>query len=194
MTPGDRAWRGGCGQLARLEPRATGHIAIGSRERLEQLALACTLARQAGVPCPAVQVFGQMPGEILVLLTTVPSGAPLGGAVTAGEAASLFASLRTLHNAGIAHRDLRAENLFVSEKSAGFRSLDASVAAASELTRRLDLAQALATLAPAVGPPAPSRPCGTGTGPSTTGPSRPSCNRSPWHPGAGGRCAPARRA
>ena len=76
------------------------------------------------MPCPAVQLFGQMPGEILVLLTTVPSGAPLGDAVTAGEAASLFASLRTLHNAGIAHRDLRAENLFVSEKSAGFRSLD----------------------------------------------------------------------
>ena len=140
-------------ELARLEPRATGHIAIGSRERLEQLALACTLARQAGVRCPAVQLFGQMPGEILVLLMTVPSGAPLGSTVTAGEAASLFASLRTLHNAGIAHRDLRAENLFVSEKAAGFRSLDTSVAAASELTRRLDLAQALATLAPAVGPP-----------------------------------------
>jgi uncharacterized membrane protein YbhN (UPF0104 family) len=139
--------------LVRLQPRATGHIAIGSRERLEQLALACTLARQAGVPCPAVQLFGQMPGEILVLLTIVPSGAPLGDAVTVPQAASLFASLRTLHDAGIAHRDLRAENLFVSEKSAGFRSLDASVAAASELTRRLDLAQALATLAPVVGPP-----------------------------------------
>ena len=140
-------------ELARLEPRATGHIAIGSRERLEQLALASTLARQAGVTCPAVQLFGQMPGEILVLLMTVPSGAPLGSTVTVPEAASLFASLRALHNAGIAHRDLRAENLFVSGKAAGFRSLDTSVAAASELTRRLDLAQALATLAPAVGPP-----------------------------------------
>jgi glycosyltransferase 2 family protein len=139
--------------LARLEPRATGHIAISSRERLEQLALACTLARQAGVPCPGVQLFGQMPGEILVLLTTVPSGAPLGGTVTVPGATSLFASLRALHNAGVAHRDLRAENLFVSEKSAGFRSLDASVPAASELARRLDLAQALATLAPAVGTP-----------------------------------------
>jgi glycosyltransferase 2 family protein len=139
--------------LARLEPRATGHIAISSRERLEQLALACTLARQAGVPCPAVQVFGQMPREILVLLTTVPPGAPLGGDVTVAEAASLFGSLRALHDTGIAHRDLRAENLFVSGKSAGFRSLDTAVAAASELTRRLDLAQALATLAPAVGSP-----------------------------------------
>ena len=132
--------------LVRLEPRAAGHIAIGSREQLEQVALACTLARQAGVPCPAVQLFGQMPGETLVLLTTVPPGAPLGDTVTAGEAASLFASLRTLHNAGIAHRDVRAENLFVSGTSAGS---DVS----SELTRRLDLAQALATLGPLLGPP-----------------------------------------
>jgi glycosyltransferase 2 family protein len=139
--------------LIRLEPRAAGPIAVTSREELEQLALACALAQQAGVPCPSVQLFGQMPTETLVLLTAVPSGAPLDGDVTAGEAASLFASLRALHNAAIAHRDLRAENLFVSGKSAGFRSLDRSVPAASELTRHLDLAQALATLAPALGPP-----------------------------------------
>jgi glycosyltransferase 2 family protein len=137
--------------LVRLQPAAAGHIAIGSRAQLEQLALASTLARQAGVPSPSVVLFGQMPGETLVLLMTVPSGAQLDGTVTVAGAASLFASLRALHRAGIAHRDLRAENLFVSEKSAGFRSLDGSVPAASELVRRLDLAQALATLARAVG-------------------------------------------
>jgi glycosyltransferase 2 family protein len=139
--------------LARLEPRATGHIAISSRAQLEQLALACTLARQAAVTCPSVLLFGQMPGEIMVLLTAVPPGPPPGADVTVTEAASLFAALRGLHNAGVAHRDVRAENVFVSQKSAGFRSLDTSVPAASELTRRLDLAQALATLAPALGPP-----------------------------------------
>ena len=139
--------------LARLEPRATGHIAISSRERLEQLALACTLARQAAVTCPSVLLFGQMPGEILVLLTTVPPGAPPGADVTVTEAGALFAALRGLHDAGVAHRDVRAENVFVSPKSAGFRSLGTAVPAASELTRRLDLAQALATLAPALGPP-----------------------------------------
>jgi glycosyltransferase 2 family protein len=48
---------------------------------------------------------------------------------------------------------VRADNVFVSQKSAGFRSLGTAVPAASELTRRLDLAQALATLAPALGPP-----------------------------------------
>jgi glycosyltransferase 2 family protein len=138
--------------LVRLRPAAAGHIAISSREQLEQVALACTLARQAGVPCPSVLLFGQMPGETLVLVMTVPSVAQLDGTVTVPGAASLFASLRGLHQAGIAHRDLRPENLFVSETSAGFRSLDTSVPAATELARRLDLAQALATLAQAVGP------------------------------------------
>ena len=94
-----------------------------------------------------------MPGETLVLVTTGPSGAQLDGTVSVRDAALLFASLRALHHAGIAHRDLRPENLFMSEKAAGFRSLDAAVPAASELARRLDLAQALATLAQAVGPP-----------------------------------------
>jgi uncharacterized membrane protein YbhN (UPF0104 family) len=139
--------------LARLQPAAGGHVAISSRAQLEQLALACTLARQASVPCPSVLLFGQMPGETLVLLTAVPSGAQLDGTVSVHDAALLFTSLRALHHSGTAHRDLRAENLFVSEKSAGFRSLDAAVPAASELARRLDLAQALATLAQAVGPP-----------------------------------------
>jgi uncharacterized protein (TIRG00374 family) len=138
--------------LVRLQPAAAGHIAIGSRARLEQLALVCTLARQAGVPCPSVLLFGQMPGETLVLLTTVPSGAKLDRTVSVSDEALLFASLRALHGAGIAHRDLRPENLFVSGKSAGFRSLELAVPAASELARRLDLAQALATVAQAVGP------------------------------------------
>jgi uncharacterized membrane protein YbhN (UPF0104 family) len=143
--------------LVRLQPAAAGHIAISSRAQLEQLALVCSLARQASVPGPSVLLFGQMPGETLVLVTTVPSGPHLdgtapGGTVSVGEAALLFASLRALHHAGIAHRDLRPENLFGSQKAAGFRSLDAAVPAASELARRLDLAQALATLAPATGP------------------------------------------
>ena len=139
--------------LARLQPAAAGHIAISSRARLDQLALACSLARQASVPCPSVLLLGQMPGETLVLVTTVPSGAQPGDTVSIAGAELLFASLRALHHSGIAHRDLRPENLFVSEKSAGFRSLDAAVPAASELARRLDLAQALAALAPRVGTP-----------------------------------------
>ena len=38
--------------LVRLRPAAAGHIAISSRAQLEQLALACSLARQAACPAP----------------------------------------------------------------------------------------------------------------------------------------------
>jgi uncharacterized membrane protein YbhN (UPF0104 family) len=187
----------------RLQPAASGHVAIGSRSQLEQIALACALAQQASVPSPAVRLFGEMPGETLVLVTIVPSepeliitspngtapaisttdrtatagattagattagattagattnGAAAAGAATAGSvtvagATALFAALRDLHDAGIAHRDLRPENIFVTPQTAGFLSLEAALPGASELSRRLDLAQALATLAQAVGAP-----------------------------------------
>jgi hypothetical protein len=39
--------------LARLRPAVVGHIALSSRAKVEQLALACCLAQQVGVPSPA---------------------------------------------------------------------------------------------------------------------------------------------
>jgi uncharacterized protein (TIRG00374 family) len=133
--------------LARLRPAVAGHIALGSRAQVEQLALACYLAQQAGVPSPAVRLLGEMPGETLVLVTTIPDSEPEAGAALLTGATSLFASLRRLHDTGVAHRDVRPGNVFMSGNRAGFCSLDAAEPGASELGRRLDLVQALATLA-----------------------------------------------
>jgi uncharacterized membrane protein YbhN (UPF0104 family) len=80
-------------------------------------------------------------------------------------AAALFAQLRRLHDTGIAHHDLRPENLFMSPNDAGFSSLDAAEPAAGELARRLDLVQALATLAGPVGPADAVTALRTGYGP-----------------------------
>jgi uncharacterized membrane protein YbhN (UPF0104 family) len=138
--------------LVRLRPAVSGHVALGSRVRTEQLALACCLAQQASVPSPAVLLFKEMPGETLVLVTTIPGRRPGAEVSSVADAASLFASLRGLHDAGVAHRDLRPGNVFASGSHAGFCSLDAAEPGAGELARRLDLVQALATLATAVGP------------------------------------------
>ena len=138
--------------LARLRPAVAGHIALGSRAQVGQLALACCLAQQAGVPSPAVRMLGEMPGETLVLVTTIPDSAPDTGATQLAGATSLFAALRRLHYAGVAHRDVRAGNVFMSGNGAGFCSLDAAEPGASELARRLDLVQGLATLAVTCGP------------------------------------------
>jgi uncharacterized membrane protein YbhN (UPF0104 family) len=138
--------------LARLRPAVAGHIALGSRAQVEQLALACYLAQQAGVPSPAVRLLGEMPGETLVLVTTIPDSEPEAGAAPLTSATSLFAALRRLHSTGVAHRDVRPGNVFMSGNRAGFCSLDAAEPGASELGRRLDLVQALATLSVTCGP------------------------------------------
>jgi glycosyltransferase 2 family protein len=144
--------------LARLRPAVAGHVALGSRSQVEQLALACYLAQQASVPSPAVRLLGEMPGETLVLVTTIPDGGPAAAAAPpeAGEtrlagATALFAALRRLHDTGVAHRDVRRGSVFMAGQQAGFCSLDAAEPGSSELARRLDLVQALATLAAASG-------------------------------------------
>jgi uncharacterized membrane protein YbhN (UPF0104 family) len=140
--------------LVRLRSAVAGHVALSSRARVEQLSLACFLAERARVPSPVLVLLGEMPGETLVLVTTIPDGRPgVEGASPAG-AASLFASLRRLHDTGVAHHDLQPDNVFISGNRAGFCSLDAAEPGASELARRLDLVQALTTLARAVGPAA----------------------------------------
>jgi glycosyltransferase 2 family protein len=151
--------------LARLRSAVAGHLALTSRARLQQLALACCLAQQASVPSPSLLLLGEMPGETLVLVTAIPDGTPGIEAVSAAGAASLFGSLRRLHDVGVAHHDLRPDNVVMSGNRAGFSSLDAAEPGASELARRLDLVQALATLASVVGPADAVTALRTGYGP-----------------------------
>jgi uncharacterized membrane protein YbhN (UPF0104 family)/tRNA A-37 threonylcarbamoyl transferase component Bud32 len=137
---GRRLWA-----VVRLRRGAAGHITLSSRVELERLALASTLAQRAGLLCPEVLLLDETPRESLVLVLVRPPGHPSGGALSGQQARALFGSLRVLHDAGIAHRDLRQENLYLSRTSAGFRSFDSAVPAAGELARRLDVVQLLAT-------------------------------------------------
>jgi glycosyltransferase 2 family protein len=151
--------------VVRLRSAVAGHVALSSRALLQQLALACFLAQQANVPSPALLLLGEMPGETLVLVTTIPDGTPGIEAVSVAGAASLFGSLRRLHDAGVAHHDLRPDNVVMSGNRAEFRSLDAAEPGASELARRLDLVQALTTLAKSVGSAGAVTALRTGYGP-----------------------------
>lgn len=137
--------------LVRLQRAVAGRIALSSRARVQQLALACYLSQQAGVSSPRVLLLSEMPVETLALVTTVPDAPPESGTAGKACAVAMFAALRGLHDQGIAHHDLRPGNVFMSQDSAGFRSLDTAEPGASELARRLDLVQLLATLAGQVG-------------------------------------------
>ena len=147
--------------MVRLRRSAAGHIALSSRAQLERLALASTVAQLAGVLSPTVLLLDQTPRESLVLVLVLPPGQPLGETVSRQQARALFGALRALHATGIAHRDLRPENLCLAEPpeppelesaaSAGFRSFDSAVPAAGELARRLDVAQLLVTTGRSLG-------------------------------------------
>jgi glycosyltransferase 2 family protein len=145
----------GSGLLVRLWSRVrlrqvvVGHVALSSRSKLEQLALACFTAQSKGIVSPSVLLLNEMPSETLVLVTKVPCGTPLGSDLESAKA--VFRALRTLHDAGVAHRDLRATNILVSDSSTGFSSLSDALPGAGELVRRLDVAQLLTTLAQLTG-------------------------------------------
>ncbi len=163
-TRGSGLWRR-LWSLVRLRPVVAGHIPLSSRAQLQQLALASSLAQKTTALSPSVLLLEEMPNETLVLAVARPRGNQLDGTVTAEGAAALFTSLRGLHDAGIAHHDLRPGNLLVNGTAAGFTSLDAAVPGASVLARRLDLAQLLATLGRAAGPANAVRALRAGYGP-----------------------------
>jgi uncharacterized membrane protein YbhN (UPF0104 family) len=139
-------------ELIRLRPAIAGHMPLSSRAQLDQLALASTLAQRNSVLGPTVLLLRETQGETLVLVMARPKGQQPGDTVRLDQATELFAALRALHHTGAAHRDLRPASLVLTADNAGFASLDAAVPGTSELVRRLDLAQLLATLGRSAGP------------------------------------------
>lgn len=137
---------------ARLRPIVAGHVALSSRSQLEQLALSSYLAEGAGILSPSVLLLNELASETLVLVLAKPVAEPLRPTGGLEAAKSLFLALRALHDAGVAHRDLRAANLLVADAAAGFSSLDSALPGAGELVRRLDVTQLLTTLGSVVGP------------------------------------------
>ena len=137
--------------LVRLHPLVAGHVALSSRAQIEQLALSSYLANSAGVMSPRVLLLSEMPPETLVLVLAEPPGVPFDAKAGRKGSAAAFAGLRALHGAGVAHRDLRAENIVVTGDSAGFSSLDSAHPGAGELVRRREVTQLLTTIATCVG-------------------------------------------
>ncbi len=144
---GQRLWRS-----LRVRGAARGAEALSSRSQLEREALACYVAGAAEVRVPRVLRLAEIPPETLVLCTARPEGKPLGEGATVEAFEALFGLLDRLHCAGIAHRDLRSEELLVGTDGPGFARLARAQVGAGELVRRLDLAQLLTTASRLVGP------------------------------------------
>jgi uncharacterized membrane protein YbhN (UPF0104 family) len=141
-----RLWR-----ALRLRGVQGGSGVFSSRTQLQQQALASYTAASVGVLAPRVLLLAELPPETLVLALGRPPGAPPDERVSEQQLVGLFAALRCLHTAGIAHRDLRRENLVVGAAGSGFASMERALNGAGDLARRLDVAQGLTTSAGLVG-------------------------------------------
>jgi len=75
----------------------------------------------------------------------------LGTADVAALAPALFATLRTIHDAGLAHGDLRAENVLVRDGELYVIDATSVSEEGRESARSYDLASALAALEPLIG-------------------------------------------
>jgi uncharacterized membrane protein YbhN (UPF0104 family) len=153
----------------RLPGSTTGRQPLSFRAALETEALATLMASRARVHVPEVLLLAHFEPDTLVLARERLEGPALGPEATSEQAEALFRSLRRLHVVGIAHRDLRAENLLcsptvaspgepnssragvASDPEVGFCSLGQAVVGAGELVRRLDVAQLLTSVAEVLG-------------------------------------------
>ncbi|HEV8063279.1 MAG TPA: lysylphosphatidylglycerol synthase domain-containing protein, partial [Acidimicrobiales bacterium] len=133
--------------LVRLRPVLAGQPVLSSRSRLERISLSSCLADLHGLMVPKVLLLREVGNDTLVLVTTVPEGRHPEEGEDAAEVAKLFTALKALHEAGLAHRDLRPQHLVLAGGRAGFSSLDKAQPGAGDLARRLDVAQLLTTAA-----------------------------------------------
>ena len=123
-------------EMARHELEATGRV------------------RELGVNAPAPVEAFEVDGLGVLVLEYLPEFRTLGEldrAAVAGLAPELFATLRTVHDAGMAHGDLRAENVLVA--AGELYVIDATRVSddGREAARAYDLASALAALEPLIG-------------------------------------------
>ena len=141
--------------MVRLRGAATGRQPISLRAALQTEALASLMASNTGVRAPRVLLLAHFEPDTLVLAREQLEGPTLTAGTSDADLEALFFSLRRLHEVGVAHRDLRSENLLCRSEAesepVGFRSLENAVVGAGELVRRLDIAQLLTSAGSLVG-------------------------------------------
>ncbi len=144
---GRRAWA-----LLRLRTAAVGHPALSLRGQLERQALMGALAGSAGVATPRVVAL-LAAGPALVMVEKPLVGTPYSAAAEdAGAAEAAWNALRRLHDAGLAHGTLTADQVvLLPDGRAGFSQLVTAQPAATELQRELDVVALLVATATHLG-------------------------------------------
>jgi hypothetical protein len=123
-----------------------------ARHELEATRRVRELGVNAPEPIEALEVgdLGVVVSEYLPEFRTLDE---LDRAAVAELAPALFATLRTIHDAGLAHGDLRAENVLVRDGELYVIDATSVSEEGRESARSYDLASALAALEPLIGAP-----------------------------------------
>jgi undecaprenyl-diphosphatase len=142
-------------RAVRLKQVGDARPAGSLRQAAEHQALVMILAERAGVPVPALHTVLTPPGAALLVMDLV-EGSSLdvlpADQITDDLLRRLWAAVRTLHRARLAHRSLRAANIMVDRCGRPW-IVDFSFAerSASQRQQDLDVAELLASLAVLVG-------------------------------------------
>ncbi len=128
-----------------------GSAGFSMRSRLEHAALQSYASQAAGAPVPRLEAVAEVGPDAALLAYARVEGmtfAEIGGTLTNDDLDSAWRAVRTLHEAGISHRALTAENI-LRDPSGGIWLMDPEEGsvAAGDVAERLDLAELLCTLA-----------------------------------------------
>ncbi|WP_201288719.1 lysylphosphatidylglycerol synthase transmembrane domain-containing protein [Actinomyces sp. zg328] len=125
------------------------------RAEAEHAALMTLEARRAGVRTPTLRGMADAPESVLLVTDHIAGSRALsefGPDIPDAVLTGLWDQLRRAHAAGLAHRSLSGDSVVVDEaRRVWLLGWDSGETISSELSRRVDLAQALALLAGSVG-------------------------------------------
>lgn len=125
------------------------------RAEAEHAALMTLEARRAGVRTPTLRGMADTPESVLLVTDHIAGSralSELGPDLPDAVLTGLWDQLRRAHAAGLAHRSLSGDSVVVDEaRRVWLLDWDSGETISSELSRRVDLAQALALLAGSVG-------------------------------------------
>ncbi len=142
-----RLWR--ALRLRGIEGRAY----VSLRQAAERIALLSHAARVAGVRTPLLLAVSEAKDSMLLVELALPPRTEQDGTEPGdGLLADAWAQLLAAHRVGITHRAVCRRTLQVRSGEVWLTGWDAGGVASAELSRRVDLAQMLTTLALAVGP------------------------------------------
>ena len=121
------------------------------RSRLEHAALQSYAAQAAGAPVPRLEAVAEVGPDAALLAYARLEGmtfSEIGGSLKDTDLDGAFRAIRTMHDSGISHRTLHADNL-LRDANGTVWMLDPEegALAAGDVAERLDLAELLCTLA-----------------------------------------------